>query len=69
MAMNPMLERYLKELREQKAKIELAGGADKIEKQHQAGSSPPESGSSNCSIPGLSWKRICLFTNVANISG
>ncbi|MGA2954566.1 MAG: acyl-CoA carboxylase subunit beta [Thermodesulfobacteriota bacterium] len=37
MAMNPVLEKYLKELEERKAKIELAGGADKIEKQHQAG--------------------------------
>ena len=37
MAMNPLLERLLKELDEKKAEIELAGGADKIEKQHHSG--------------------------------
>ena len=37
MAMNPVMEKLLKELDERKRKIELAGGADKIEKQHQAG--------------------------------
>jgi acetyl-CoA carboxylase carboxyltransferase component len=37
MAKNPVLERRLKELEERKAKIELAGGPDKIEKQHQLG--------------------------------
>ncbi len=37
MAMNPLLERLLKELDEKKAEIELAGGADKIERQHQTG--------------------------------
>ncbi|MGQ9693879.1 MAG: acyl-CoA carboxylase subunit beta [Thermodesulfobacteriota bacterium] len=33
----PTMEQLLKELNERKAKIELAGGLDKIEKQHQLG--------------------------------
>jgi len=37
MAINPLMEKLLKELEERQAKIELAGGADKIEKQHQLG--------------------------------
>jgi acetyl-CoA carboxylase carboxyltransferase component len=37
MAKNLVLERLLQELEERKAKIELAGGRDKIEKQHQLG--------------------------------
>ncbi|MDI6756149.1 MAG: acyl-CoA carboxylase subunit beta [Thermodesulfobacteriota bacterium] len=37
MAVNPIMEKLIKDLEERKARIELAGGADKIEKQHQAG--------------------------------
>jgi acetyl-CoA carboxylase carboxyltransferase component len=37
MAMDPGIDKLLKELDERKRKIELAGGADKIEKQHQSG--------------------------------
>ncbi len=37
MPIDEVWERKLKELEERKAKIELAGGADKIEKQHQIG--------------------------------
>jgi acetyl-CoA carboxylase carboxyltransferase component len=37
MPMNAFLSRLLKELEERKAQIELAGGPDKIEKQHQLG--------------------------------
>ena len=31
------MENLIKDLEERKAKIELGGGADKIEKQHQSG--------------------------------
>lgn len=37
MAINSIMEKLIKDLQERKAKIELAGGADKIEKQHQLG--------------------------------
>jgi len=37
MTLNPVWDKLLEELEERKAKIELAGGADKIEKQHQSG--------------------------------
>jgi methylmalonyl-CoA decarboxylase subunit alpha len=37
MGIHPDMEKLLKELEEKKAKILLGGGADKIEKQHQAG--------------------------------
>ena len=37
MPIDEVWERKLKDLEERKAKIELAGGADKIEKQHQIG--------------------------------
>ncbi len=37
MALNHVMERLLKELEERKARVELAGGADKIGKQHQSG--------------------------------
>jgi len=37
MATNPAMEKLLKELDEQKSKIELPGGADRIKKQHQSG--------------------------------
>lgn len=37
MAVNPIMEKLIRDLEERKARIELAGGADKIEKQHQAG--------------------------------
>ncbi len=37
MAIQPEMTRMIKELEEKKAEIRLAGGADKIEKQHQSG--------------------------------
>ena len=37
MGINSIMENLLAELKERKAKIELGGGADKIEKQHQIG--------------------------------
>lgn len=37
MAVQPQMEKLIQELENRKAKILLAGGADKIEKQHQAG--------------------------------
>lgn len=37
MTMKPEMEKLIQELRDRKAKIELAGGLDRIEKQHQIG--------------------------------
>ncbi len=37
MAIKPAMEKLLEELQDRKAKIELAGGLDKLEKQHQTG--------------------------------
>ncbi|MCX5905626.1 MAG: acyl-CoA carboxylase subunit beta, partial [Deltaproteobacteria bacterium] len=37
MAVNPIMEKMLQELNERKEKIKLAGGADKLKKQHQIG--------------------------------